>query len=270
MSYYDVLGVDRNATQDEIKKAYRQLSKQHHPDRGGDEEKFKEISAAYEVLGDASRRKQYDMGGQDQGFFRDFAGGNPNMDFSDIFNQFFGGQNPFNRQQRSNKGPDRRVQISLSFHEAFFGCKRNLDLGDDKVSINFKAGVKRGQSFRVPGKGAAHPFNSNLPKGDLIVTVDVMHDSTYIVNGNDIYVELYLDWWDCLLGSSQKIPMPDGNVSITIPKNTSPSTTLRVHGKGWPIYGTNQRGNLMVKVSARYPELNAQQIEIIQKIKELA
>ena len=269
MSYYDTLGVSREATQDEIKKAYRNLSKQHHPDRGGNEEKFKEVAEAYETLSDPNRRRQYDMGGQDSQFFRDYSANNPHMDMSDIFNQFFGGQNPFNNR-RASKGPDRRVQITLSFNDAFFGCKRSLDLGADKVSINFKPGVRRGQSFRVSGKGSPHPFNSNLPNGDLIVTVDVLHDPNFIVNGHDIYVELYLNWWDCMLGSPQKIQMPDGQVSITVPRSTAPGTTLRVQGKGWPVYGTQQRGNLMVKVSARYPELNQKQMEIIQKIKEHA
>lgn len=276
-SYYDVLGVDKTATQDQIKKAYRKMSMKHHPDKtGGDDEKFKEINEAYETLSDANKRKMYDMGpgyGGNPFGWDSRQGHNPFGDFdnmSDIFNNIFGGAFHNQRGHRAAKGPDKRVNIMCSFNDAFNGFKRNIDLGNDKISINFKPGVQNGQTFKIKGRGAPHPINSNLPNGDLIVVVTVQHDlSGLVLNGNDIYVEVNIPWWDLMTGTSHSVKLPNENVKIVVPSETQGNRTLRVAGKGYPKYGTDQRGDLMVRVNPIWPKLNPEQMFLVEKIKKM-
>lgn len=268
MSYYETLGVDKTATQDEIKKAYRNLSKQHHPDmNGGDESKFKEIAEAYETLGDPQKRQQYDVRGSGHDFFNNWGGRNAqyNASMSDIFDQMFGNQF---RQQQPQKGSDYRVDMHVSFEEAFSGTSKRFSINGNEISINFKAGLKTGQKFRLKGKGAPHPFNSNLPNGDAIVIIHVIQDARFILQGDDIWVESTLEWWDIMVGTRIGVWTPEGLINITIPEGTKPGSTLRIKGKGFPIYNTDQRGDLLCRVNASYPNLTEEQIELIKKIKE--
>ena len=179
MSHYATLGVDKTATQSEIKKAYRKLSMQYHPDRGGDENKFKEIADAYAVVGDEQKRQQYDAM-QDNPFANFGNMGGMDGNFGDIFNQFFGGQF---RQQQQTRGSDIKVDMHISFEEAFHGCSKTFSVNGYESTINLKRGVKTGQKFRLAGKGAAHPFNSTLPPGDLLVTIHVQLNSEFIIDG---------------------------------------------------------------------------------------
>ena len=267
MSHYDTLGVDKTATQDQIKKAYRKLSMQHHPDKnGGDDAKFKEINEAYETLSDANKRKAYDMGGSRFG-----GNGNPFQGFnnfdgnmSDIFDNIFGG---FGRQ--SAKGPDYRVEMHISFEEAFRGTSKSVNINGETVRIDLKPGVINGQKFRVTGKGAPHQFNSNLPKGDLIITTHVMQDGKFILQGTDLWIDLYLPWWDLALGKTVLIQSMDGPLSVKIPAGSSSDKTLRVKGKGFPIYNSNGRGSLMCKLRATFPEIDDQQKQLLEKIRDL-
>lgn len=270
MSYYDTLGVDKTATQEQIKKAYRKLSMQYHPDKnGGDDAKFKEINEAYETLGDINKRKSYDMGGSN------FGGGNPFQGFesfdgnmSDIFNNIFGGGfGGFGRQ--TAKGPDYRVEIHISFEEAFRGTSKSMNINGETVRIDLKPGVRNGQKFRVNGKGAPHQFNSNLPKGDLIVTIHVIQDSKFILQGDDLWIDVYMPWWDLVLGKNVVVDSMDGPISIKIPQGSSSDNTLRVKDKGFPIYNSNRRGFLMCKLRATFPKINDQQIQLLEKIRDL-
>lgn len=267
MSYYQTLGVEQTATQDEIKKAYRKLSKEHHPDvNGGDDTRFKEIAAAYDILGNEQKRQQYDaqQGGHD--FFSQFArGAGQNHSMSDIFDQFFGGQF---RQQQAQKGPDYRVDMHISFEEAFNGTRKEFSLNGQNLSVEFKPGLKTGQKFRLKGKGGPHPYNSNLPNGDVMVHVQVMTDGRFILQGNDIWIEHSIPWWDIITGTKINAWTPDGLISINIPKGTAPGKTLRIKGKGYPIYNTDTRGDLLCRVNPTYPELNEQQISLVEQIKE--
>ena len=269
MSYYDTLGVDKTATQDQIKKAYRKLSMTHHPDKnGGDDTKFKNINEAYETLSDSNKRKQYDMGGSNpfgngQAHGQNPFGGFENM--SDVFNNIFGGGG-FGRQA---KGPDYRVDMHLSFNEAFTGVSKSININGETVKLNFKAGLKNGQKFRMNGKGAAHQFNSNLPKGDLIINIHVIQDPNFILQGNDLWVDLYLPWWDLALGKTVVIDSIDGPISVKVPSGSSTDKTLRIKDKGFPIYNTNERGFLMCKLRSVFPKLNEEQASLLQKIRDI-
>jgi len=271
MSHYDTLGIDKTATQDQIKKAYRKLSMQHHPDKnGGDDAKFKEINEAYETLSDANKRKAYDMGGSqfagNGNSFHGFENFDGNM--SDIFNNIFGGGfGGFGRQ--AAKGPDYRVEMHISFDEAFKGTSKSVNINGETVRIDLKPGTRNGQKFRVQGKGAPHQFNSNLPKGDLIISVHVIQDGRFILQGDDLWIDLYIPWWDLALGKTILVDSMDGPISVKVPAGSSSDKTLRVKGKGFPIYNSTQHGSLMCKLRATFPEINDQQRQLLEKIRDL-
>lgn len=264
MSHYNTLGVNSTSTQEEIKKAYRNLSKQHHPDMGGDDAKFKEVSSAYSVLGDTEKRKQYDAQQSGHDFFSRYSRGTgQNSTMSDMFDQMFGNQ--FNKQ--SQKGPDYRIDMHISFDEAFSGTKKEFTINGNNLSVDFKGGLKTGQKFRLRGKGGPHPYNSELPNGDAVINVQVINDGRFILQGNDIWVEHSLPWWEVMTGTKINTNTPEGQVLVTIPKGTKPGANLRIKGKGYPIYNTGERGDLLCRINAYYPELNESQLELIEQIK---
>ena len=266
MSHYQTLGVDKTATQSEIKKAYRKLTMQHHPDKGGDEDKFKEIAEAYAVIGDETKRQQYDAV-QDNPFANFGNMGGMDGNFSDLFNQFFGNQNPFNRQQ--TKGNDVRVQITISESEAFYGVTKNFRVGQEPITLHIKPGARSGQRLVIPQQGQAHPFNSQLPNGDLIVEISVMMTVENVIDDqNNIWREYSMPWFDIMVGGKITIPGIDGPLAVKIPENSQPGKVLRIKGKGWPDYNTGIRGNLMIKLNAVYPDLNQDQLEYIKKVQK--
>lgn len=266
MSHYDTLGVSETATQDEIKKAYRNLSKQYHPDvSGGDETRFKEIAVAYDTIGDPNKRANYDNKRRQEDFFTRFnQQGRYSM--SDMFDQVFG--NAFNSQPTRQKGQDIRIQLHVSFDEAFHGTSKTFDVNGKTLRMDFKPGLKTGQRFRIPGKGAEHQLNSTLPNGDLIIEIHVIQDGRFILHGNDIWIEVTAPWYDIMLGCNLQITTPDGEITLKIPQGTNPDKTLRLKDKGYPIYNTETRGSMLVKIHATYPELNAEQLEYIERIKK--
>lgn len=267
MSHYDTLGVSENATQDEIKKAYRKLSKEYHPDvSGGDDLKFKEIAEAYSIIGDKDKKVIYDNKQRQEDFFTRFNK-QDRYTASDMFDQVFG--NAFNSQQRRQKGDDIRVQIHVSFDEAFHGTTKTFDINGHNIRINFKPGLKTGQRFRIPERGAHHQLNTSLPNGDLIIEIHVIHDATFILQGNDIWIEKAIPWYDLMLGCTIPTMTPDGMINLKVPKGTTPEKTLRLKDKGYPVYNTNKHGDLLVKIHASYHELNEEQLEYIKKIKKL-
>lgn len=263
MSHYDTLGVDKSATQEEIKQAYRRLVKEHHPDKnGGDDTRFKEIASAYEVLGDSNSRQQYDNQGQYKDFFRGFNGDRHNM--SDIFDQMFGGA--FNGRA-ATKGADIRMDMQVTFDDAYHGCTKHFTVNGENIKMNFKPGLRNGQKFRLREKGQPHQFNTTLPNGDLIIHIHVLHDGQWIIQGDDIWIEANVPWYDIMLGTKIQVKTPDGHIFINVPRNSHPEKTLRIKDRGYPIYNTERRGSLLCKLNATYPELNEEIFEYIEKVK---
>ena len=259
MNYYETLQVEQSATQEEIKKAYRKLAKVHHPDGpSGDESKFKKIAEAYEILGNESRRKSYDL---------ELSGGfNP-------FHQFFNGRdssfadmfdNVFNAQAQ---GDNITVRVQLSYEEAYYGISKRLDLGHTKFNLNIPKGVHDGMKLKVSGKGRPHPINTSAPNGDLIVIIQINPDSNLILNGSDIYVDVDVPFYDMILGGEVEVVTPFYKIKVNVPKNSQNNKILRISGKGFPIYRQNSYGNLMVKLNTFNPILSEAQIELIKKIK---
>lgn len=263
MSHYVTLGVDSKATPGDIKKAYRTLSKQYHPDKNPEgAERFKNIAVAYDILGNEQKRAEYDAYSSNQRFFNGGFNGRENL--SDMFDQVFG--NAFGGQGKQ-RGHDYRVDMHISFGESYTGISKTFELNGGRVNVDFKPGLLNGQKFKLKGKGAPHQFNTSLPNGDLIVNVHVIPQADFILQGTDIWVEKSLPWWDIMLGCEISILIPDGYINIKVPKGSYPGKTLRIKEKGFPIYGTENKGAILCRLNASYPELNDDQLEYIHKIK---
>lgn len=265
MNYYETLKVSMDASYDEIKKSYRSLVKQHHPDKkGGNEDIFKRISEAYETLSDPSRRKKYD---DSQFFTRRNRQQSFESAWEDIFNKYdFSGafDNSFGENAR---GTDLRVSLNITIQESYEGTRRYINVGTGGFNINIPKGIPNGTKLKVKEKGQRHPINSSAPKGDVIITVNVLPDAELVVNGSDIYVDLYLEWFDMLLGGEFEVKTKVNSVKINVPQGSYDSKILRVVGKGMPIYNSEGFGNLMVKLRTIPPNLSDSDIELLKKIK---
>jgi len=264
MTLYDVLGVTQHADKDTIKKAYRDLAKKYHPDaNGGDssaEERFKEISKAYTVLSDDGERIKYDaslvnpFAGQ-QGF--NFDG-----NFSDLFNQFFGGD------PRQRRGQNVTVNMTLTFDEAYQGCRRTISTGADSFEVNIPAGIKPGMKLKMAGKGHVNPYNPSAGPGDMIISFEVLHDTRFVMRGDDLYVQKNIPWWDMVTGTKIQVETMKGSIKVTVPPNSFNGKTLRIKDQGWPIYNSNQRGALMIQLNSAYPSLNEEQLQLVNELKD--
>lgn len=276
MDYYNTLGVKRGASDDDIKKAYRKMAMKYHPDRGGDEKKFKEVEEAYRTLSDPEKRQMLDMGidpNKQQGGFRqqgspfEFHFNSGNMD--DIFESFgFGGFS--NRRQQRNKSFNINVQIDLE--DVLLGKQINAEVsvpgGKKKiVNIEIPPGIQHGQQIRYSEMGD----NSipNIRPGDLLVNVIIRNHRTFRREGDALVLDKTVSVWDAMLGSRLEIDTLDGKkLSINIPAGIQPDTVMSCRGEGLPNMRSKVRGPLLIKIRVEIPKnLNMQQIEAIKKIK---
>lgn len=263
--YYRILGVDRNASQDEIKRAYRRLARELHPDvNPGDhsaEERFKDINAAYEVLSDPEKRRRYDHLGANwnqwqqtrgrSGGFDDFArqwygqaGANVHFtDLNDLFGQanladllgglFGGGQGRAGYRQSPRRGRDVEVPVELTLEEAYHGTTRPLDRGDgNHVTVKIPAGAQTGSRIRLTGQGKRGLGGG--PPGDLFLKVRVKPHETYRVKGRNLWRDLDIDLYTAVLGGEVAVETPGGTVTLKIPSGTGSGKTFRLRGKGMP------------------------------------
>jgi curved DNA-binding protein len=267
MNYYQVLGVQKTATQDEIKSAYRNLAKLHHPDRNLNNpestDKFQQIQTAYEILSDETKRSQYDG----KSTFKEF-------NFQDIFNQYGNWSGDFDKNfgaRQESKGADVTVRATFTIAEAYNGCSKTFDFGHDSVRVDFGKGIHNGMVLKVYGRGDYNRFNSNAQRGDLIINININPDDSLILQGSDIWVDAYLHFYDLILGANIEVEIPFGKYKIDVPAKTASGRILRIPGKGMPIYNSknNEHGNLMVKVHANFHGLTEAQLDLVKKIKEL-
>jgi len=290
--YYKTLGVDKGASADEIKSAFRKLAHQYHPDKGGgNEQKFKEVSEAYSVLGDANKRKQYDnfgssfaggQGGQAgyggfgaQGFsgfegfdFSQFTqGGNGQgfeFDLGDILGDFFGGG------RRVRRGRDVSLDIEITFKESIFGLDRKISLNTNRVKqkdleIHIPAGIENGQRIRMTEMGET--IEGGVP-GDLYINVHIRPDPVFQRAGRDLVMTLNVKLSDALLGSKYTVKTLDGDIDLKIPEGTTYGEILRVRGKGVPKNSSN-RGDLLIKINIVTPNrLSRQGRKLIEELKK--
>lgn len=298
--YYKILGVDKKATQDEIKKAYRKLALKYHPDKNPGntlaEEKFKDIGEAHEVLRDPVKRKKYDQLGanwkeyQQAGFDpsaygsrRGRQGGQYHYDFhgdpseifgghgfSDFFESFFGESNRgfqgFSGFEQDIPGSDLAGAVSISLLEAFLGTVRIIDLGNEKIRVNIKPGAYDGLKLRIKGKGQK---GTRGKAGNLYLTVRVQPHSDYKRIGNDLQMEVTIDIFTALLGGKKEVKTLSRKVNITIPAGTQNGKILRLKGEGMPVYAKSGYGDLLVKLKVHIPEqLSLEQKEMIVKLRD--
>jgi len=289
--YYKVLGVDRNAGADEIKKKYRKLAVQYHPDKNqgnkAAEEKFKTITEAYEVIGDAEKRKKYDELGsnwkqyEQSGFggysrpqgmdFNDvFEGGSG---FSDFFEAFFGSgfTSDTGRQHHATarKGRDIEAAARLTLRDAFFGTELMLKTGQSSIKVPVKPGVKNGQILRLKGKG--NPGRNGGKPGDLLLRISVDNDPHFERDGDDLRTTAAMDFYTAVLGGKIKLTTMEGELMIPVKPGTQSGTVLRLRSKGMPVFGSNERGNLLVKLHLVLPEpMSEREIEFIRQARSAA
>jgi curved DNA-binding protein len=274
--YYALLGVNRNADEAEIKKAYRKLAAKYHPDKPtGDEAKFKEISEAYETLSDPEKRSMYDRFGADYAHHRSSGFGGfegQGADFADIFGSMFGGGQGFGgfdgqgfgqRQPRPQKGEDQTVAVMVTLQEAIDGTEKtiNVQTGNPRthsyayetkpIKVRIPAGVLQGQKIRVKGKGFSG-FNGG-PDGDVIIEVNLQKDARFRIEGEDVYVDLPITPWEAALGAKVEIPTLRGPVKMSIAPGTQSGAKLRIKGRGLGGAQGREPGNQYVVVQIHVP-----------------
>ncbi|HSA58719.1 MAG TPA: DnaJ C-terminal domain-containing protein [bacterium] len=297
---YEILGVARSASQDEIKKSYRRLAKKYHPDvNKGDkaaEEKFKEISQAYEIVGDEEKRKKYDQFGQwaEQGGFdprhqpyRTYTwtsggpggrGGGAEFDMNDIFENIFGAGFSGARRGRGRAQPewfgeepqeapaqDVHSTLEIGFEEAVRGTKRRIAITrnghDDRIDVKIPAGIRDGGKIRIPGKGAG--------RGDLYIQVKVAPHASFWREEDDLYVNVPITVTEAVLGATVRVPTLDGAVNLKIPPGTPSGQKFRFKGKGAPHLDHSGQGDQFAVVKIVVPpDLDEETKELFRKIHE--
>lgn len=272
---YETLGVDRSASQEEIKKAYRKLASQHHPDRGGDTKKFQEIQAAYDTLIDPERRAAYDNPKPQQGsggFHFNFGGGFP-QEFEEIFGSFGDFGSVFTRRtQQRNKHLN--LQTAISLEEAFRGkdliASIKLPSGRDQMlEVKIPPGVQSGNTLRLAGMG--DDSYTNLPRGDLHLTISVLPHPRFQRQGDDLIANLNLNCLEAIIGKTITIETIDGKtLEIYIQPGSQHGQLLSINGYGMPnINNPQQRGRLLFNVNITVPtNLSEEQKNQIKKIIE--
>jgi curved DNA-binding protein len=292
--YYNILGIDKNASDSAIKKAYRKLAMKYHPDHTkGDktaEEKFKKISEAYAVLSDPEKRKQYDTYGSadfqqrfsQEDIFRNF-------DFSDIFREFgfsggsrtadggfrfsFGGGSPFGgqqRQQRSIKGSDLVYELPITLHDVANGSKKQISLQhqgrSETITVTIPKGMTSGKKLRLAGKGESSPYGG--PAGDLFIKVKVVEDPVFKADNHDLYVYQTIKLTQALLGTQVSVPTLEGReLNLKIPPGTRHKTKMRLAGHGLPQMKGSGKGDLFVVILTDLPkQLTDEQKSLVRQL----
>ena len=301
--YYKVLNVDKNASKDEIKRAYRKLAMKYHPDQNqgdaGAEEKFKQINEAYQVLSDEDKRAHFDRlgsaykdwqqhGSQDGFNWNQWTSGAPgginveyNGDledmfsgggFSDFFQSIFGSMGGFastggdpRRSQFNRPQPQRphEIEMSISLHEAYNGSTRQLKINDRKFEVTIPAGSKTGTKIRMRKAG---PNQS-----DVYLIVNVAPDPRFEIKGERLHTYLDIDLPTAVLGGEIQVPTLSGSILLSIPPGTQPSQTFRIKGKGMPkLNDKENKGALFVNIQVKIPkELNSEQKDLYEKLAQL-
>lgn len=296
IDYYKVLGVDKNASEAEIKKAYKKLARKYHPDLNPNdqtaEEKFKQINEANEVLSNPENRKKYDQYGKDwkhaeefekqkaqqrqyrqqqqqySGGFEGFGGG----DYSDFFESMFGGG--FSRGGRSRsqvqfKGQDFNAELQKTLREVSTTHKQTLNVNGKDIRITVPAGVKDGQKIKLKGFGA--PGINGGPNGDLYITFSIHNNTEFQRDGSTLYKTVPIDLYTAVLGGKITVDTFNGKVKLKVKAGTQSGEQVKLKGKGFPVYKkNNQFGDLILTYEIKIPaSLSSKEKELFTQLKEL-
>jgi curved DNA-binding protein len=296
VDYYKALGVDKNASTDDIKKAYRKLARKYHPDVNPNNKeahkKFQEINEANEVLSDPENRKKYDQYGKDwkhaeefekarqqqqqrqrtySGGGQEFFSGGEEGNFSDFFESLFGGGNGGRRGKRETKfrGQDYQAELHLGIREAYTTHQRTVTVDEKNIRITIPAGVENGQKIRLKGHGA--PGVNGGPNGDLYITFVIEDDPQFKRLGNDLYTNAEIDLYTAVLGGETTIDTLSGKLKLKVPAGTQNDTRTRVKGKGFPVYKKEgEFGDLYITYKVKLPSnLSEKEKELFTQLSKL-
>ena len=299
IDYYKILGVDKSASQDDVKKAFKKLARKYHPDLNPNDpsakQRFQEINEANEVLGDPEKRKKYDQygehwkhadefeaqkqrqqqsggfgggGGQYWSSGGGFSGMGDEGEFSDFFESLFGARRGGGRSA-GFRGQDYNAELHLSFHDAAKTHKQVLSVNGKNIRITVPAGVADGQTIKLKGQGA--PGVNGGPDGDLYITFVIAEDSVFKRLGNDLYVTASLDLYTAILGGEQMVDTMDGKVKLKVKPGTQNGAKVRLRGKGFPVYKEEGKfGDLIVTYSVQIPtNLTEKQKALFKELQDL-
>jgi len=302
IDYYKILGIEKTATQDEIKKAYRKLARKYHPDLNPNDKEanrqFQQINEANEALSDPEKRKKYDeygehwknadqfeqakqsrshqsagqsnpFGGSGSYNSEDFGGGG---DFSDFFESMFGGMGG-GRSGRTSarfKGQDYQAELKLDLMDAYQTHKRTLTVNGKNIRITIPAGIANGQVIKLSGQGA--PGQNGGPNGDLYITFNIADHQLFKRLHNDLYLNQQIDLYTAVLGGETMVDTLDGKVKLKVAAGTQNGTKVRLKNKGFPIYKKeNEFGNLYVTYTVKIPtDLDDKQKDLFKELQNLS
>lgn len=302
--YYKILGVDKSASQDEIKKAFRKLAMKYHPDKNkGDkasEEKFKDINEAYEVLSDPEKRKKYDQLGDNWKYYQQYGDPSQGFDwsqytspgghtysysgnfedvfgeggFSDFFELLFGSGFKSGRGRRTGtrtamKGQDMEATLEITLQEAYYGTTRIFKIGNESIKLNIKPGISDEQLLKIPGKGSAGAFGGQ--PGDLLIRIRVLPDPKFERKGDDLYSTLKIDLYTALLGGKVEFKTLSKTVKIDIPEGTQNGKVLKLAKMGMPRYNSpSQFGDLYLTIQVELPiNLTAKEKALFKELRKI-
>ena len=289
VDYYKILGVDKTATTDTIKKAYRKLARKHHPDLNPNDKeankKFQQINEANEVLSDPEKRKKYDQYGKDWKHAEEFekqkqsqrqysnqggqmfAGEYGEDDFSDFFSSMFGGGESRGRSRQTKfRGQDYNAELQLNLLDAYKTHQQTITVNGKNIRITIPAGIENGQQIRLKGYGA--PGVNGGPAGDLYITFSIINNTQIKRLGNDLYATQEIDLYTAVLGGEITIDTLSGKVKLKVKPETQNGTKMRLKGKGFPVYKKEgEFGDLFITFSVKIPtNLTEKQKELFEEL----
>lgn len=296
VDYYKILGVDKKATAEEIKNAYRKLARKHHPDLNPNDKeahkRFQQINEANEVLSDAEKRKKYDQYGKDwkhaEEFNRQrqsqrqysnqgqtFSGGFGQQgsfggedDFSEFFASMFGGGERSRSRQTKFRGQDYNAELQLTLSDAYKTHQQTITVNNKNIRITIPAGIENGQQIRLKGYGA--PGANGGPNGDLYITFSIVNNTAFKRMGNDLYTTADIDLYTAVLGGEITIDTLSGKIKLKIKPETQNGTKIRLKGKGFPVYKKEgEFGDLFITLSVKIPtHLTEKQKELFRELEK--
>ncbi|HEY5966809.1 MAG TPA: DnaJ C-terminal domain-containing protein [Chitinophagaceae bacterium] len=292
IDYYKMLGIDKNATQEDIKKAYRKLARKHHPDLNPNDKeahkKFQQLNEANEVLSDPEKRKKYDQYGKDWQHAEQFEQARQSQqqrhsnekfsgefnegEFSDFFSSMFGdmGGGGFRQRQTKFRGEDYHAELHLNLTDVYKTHQQVLTVNTKSIRITIPAGVENGQKIKIKGHGG--PGINSGPNGDLYISFHIINNTKFKRDGNDLHTTVDLDLYTAVLGGEIIIDTFDGKVKLKVKPETQNGSKIKLKGKGLPVYKKeNEFGDLVISFQIKIPtNLTDRQKELFEQLSKLS